>query len=99
MMRVLVCGGRNYDDLGSVWGQLDACHALEGPIACIIQGGAAGADLLAAKWAAYNDVRCVTYSPDLMLSEGKPDLVIAFPGGTADMIRQAKEAGVPVRQP
>jgi predicted Rossmann-fold nucleotide-binding protein len=36
-----------------------------------------------------------------MLSEGKPDLVIAFPGGrgTADMIRQAKEAGVPVRQP
>jgi hypothetical protein len=33
-----------------------------------------------------------------MLEEGKPDLVIAFPGGrgTADMIRQAKEAGVEV---
>lgn len=36
-----------------------------------------------------------------MLERGKPDLVIAFlaPGsrGTADMVRQAKEAGVPVK--
>jgi hypothetical protein len=33
-----------------------------------------------------------------MLDEGKPDLVIAFPGGsgTADMVRRAKAAGVPV---
>jgi hypothetical protein len=30
--------------------------------------------------------------------EWKPDLVIAFPGGrgTADMVKQAKAAGVPV---
>lgn len=36
----------------------------------------------------------------LMLSEGQPDLVVAFPGGsgTADMVRIAKAAGVPVRQ-
>ena len=35
-----------------------------------------------------------------MLEEGKPDLVIAFPGGkgTANMIGQAKEAGIPVRE-
>lgn len=36
-----------------------------------------------------------------MLERGKPDLVIAFlaPGsrGTANMVRQAKEAGVPVK--
>lgn len=34
-----------------------------------------------------------------MLLEGKPDLVIAFPGGrgTADMVRRAQEAGVVVR--
>lgn len=34
-----------------------------------------------------------------MLDEGKPDLVVAFPGGrgTADMVRRAKAAGVPVR--
>jgi hypothetical protein len=33
-----------------------------------------------------------------MLDEGKPDLVLAFPGGTgtADMVRRAQKAGVPV---
>lgn len=31
-----------------------------------------------------------------MLSEGRPDLVVAFPGGkgTADMVRRARAAGV-----
>jgi hypothetical protein len=31
-----------------------------------------------------------------MLDEGKPDLVVAFPGGggTANMCKQAREAGV-----
>ena len=35
-----------------------------------------------------------------MLAEGKPDLVLAFPGGTgtADMVSKAKAAGVPVRE-
>lgn len=35
-----------------------------------------------------------------MLDEGKPDLVIAFPGGrgTADMVRRAKAAGVKVHE-
>lgn len=34
-----------------------------------------------------------------MLDEGKPDLVVAFPGGTgtADMVRRAKRAGVQVQ--
>jgi hypothetical protein len=33
-----------------------------------------------------------------MLEEGKPDLMVAFPGerGTANMCKQAREAGVPV---
>ena len=33
-----------------------------------------------------------------MLMEGKPDLVVAFPGGagTANMIKQARKAGVEV---
>ena len=33
-----------------------------------------------------------------MLAEGKPDLVVAFPGGagTANMIEQARAAGVRV---
>ena len=35
-----------------------------------------------------------------MIQEGKPDLVIAFPGGagTADMVRRARMAGVEVRE-
>lgn len=35
-----------------------------------------------------------------MLDEGRPDLVLAFPGGsgTADMIRRARRAGVEVRK-
>lgn len=35
-----------------------------------------------------------------MLREGRPDVVIAFPGerGTADMMKQAKRAGVPVHE-
>lgn len=34
-----------------------------------------------------------------MLDDGKPDMVLAFPGGrgTADMVRRAKAAGVEVR--
>jgi hypothetical protein len=35
-----------------------------------------------------------------MLDEGKPDLVVAFPGagGTKDMVRRAVKAGVPVHE-
>lgn len=35
-----------------------------------------------------------------MLDKGKPDLVLAFPGGagTADMIRRAEAANVPVKR-
>ena len=36
-----------------------------------------------------------------MLDEGRPDLVVAFPGhhGTADIVRRARAAGIKVRQP
>jgi len=35
-----------------------------------------------------------------MLDEGKPDLVVAFPGGggTKDMVRRAVKAGVSVHE-
>jgi len=35
-----------------------------------------------------------------MIDEGKPDLVLAFPGGrgTADMVRRARAAGIEVRE-
>lgn len=36
----------------------------------------------------------------IMLKEGKPDLVVAFPGGkgTADMVRKARKAGVAIME-
>ena len=78
----------------------------------IIAGGATGADRLAVEWAAVNWTQYREFKADWnkhgraagpirnqrMLDEGKPDLVVAFPGGrgTADMVRRAKAAGVVV---
>jgi hypothetical protein len=80
-----------------------------GPVT-IIQGGARGADKLAREWAEDRGVGCVTFRADWekhgpsagpirngqMLSEGKPNLVLAFPGGrgTADMVQRAHAASV-----
>jgi hypothetical protein len=118
-MRVLVCGGRNYENKEHVWSVLDEICNPEGdflPIrpVTIIHGGAEGADLLADGWAVHNWVEIEEYLADWdtygraagpirnqrMLDEGKPDLVIAFPGGrgTADMVRRARAAGMPVHE-
>jgi predicted Rossmann-fold nucleotide-binding protein len=112
MTRVLVCGGRDYSDSRRVYQVLDKLHA-EAGISCLIQGGARGADALALRWAEnISGVPSENYEADWeahgtfagparnkrMLDEGRPDLVIAFPGGrgTADMIRKARKAGVEV---
>lgn len=110
-MRVLVCGGRNYKDADRFGVVLNKLHDAVG-ISLIIQGGAKGADDLAYAWANLNGVEQQQFDADWenqgsfagparnkrMLDEGKPDLVIAFPGGrgTADMIRKARRAGVEV---
>lgn len=111
-MRVLVTGGRNYDDSHRVYAVLNKLHA-EAGIDCIIEGGARGADDLARRWAEnVGGVPVETYEADWenqgtfagparnarMLAEGRPDLVIAFPGGrgTADMTRKARKAGVEI---
>lgn len=80
----------------------------------IITGGARGADFLAqrfalgcriphtvypAQWEMYG--KSAGYRRNIqMLEEGKPDLVVAFPGGkgTAMMIDIAKKAGVEVME-
>ncbi len=112
-VRAMVCGGRDYTDKVTVWGWLQAIHLKRG-ISIIIEGGATGADALAASWAVVEGVPVEQFPADWkahgraagpirnqrMLDEGKPDIVIAFPGGrgTADMVRRAKTAGIPVRQ-
>jgi hypothetical protein len=108
-MRILVCGGRDFNNDALLNETLNQhkCDDLT-----IIEGGAKGADLGALHWARHNAVPVETYRADWdkygkragyirnvqMLNEGKPDLVIAFPGGkgTQMMIMLAKSAGVPV---
>ena len=107
MTRVLVTGGRDFDDSAYVFEKLDMYALLFG-ISILYQGGARGADLAAYHWALSRGVAEKTveaewdrYGPaagrirnQKMLSEFKPDCVIAFPGGpgTRDMVGRARAA-------
>lgn len=112
MTRVLVCGGRDYQDRDALFRTLDDLHA-ERPITAIIEGGADGADYLAAQWSAFRGIpehrrfyadwaihgRAAGPKRNArMIDEGKPDICVAAPGGsgTADMVRRAYEAGIEV---
>ena len=80
----------------------------------IISGCAKGPDTFALQWAVWAGFTQDKYPAEWekygksagpirnqqMIDEGKPDLVIAFPGGagTADMIRRAKKAGIEVKE-
>lgn len=108
--RVLVCGGRTFADKELLFRTLD--ELLGGRNRVIIHGGARGADSLAGMWAltrANNVVVCRAdwrrHGPSagpirnrVMMTNERPQAVIAFPGGpgTADMVRVARRAGVPV---
>lgn len=83
-----------------------------GKMAVIIHGNARGADFLADQYAREKSLRVISFPADWdlhgkaagpirnkqMLDEGKPHAVIAFPGGagTANMIKLAKNKGIPV---
>lgn len=91
-MRLLVCGGRDYDDIATLHRKLQALHDLR-PISVLIHGAAMGADSMAGSWARHRGIPEHPYPADWtkhrkaagpirnqqMLDEGKPDLVIAFP--------------------
>lgn len=110
-IRLLVCGGRDFNDQSSVFAHLDAIHD-DRRISCIISGAASGADHLAYNWARDRGVEVREFPADWkthgraagpirnrqMLSEGRPDAVVAFSGGrgTADMKKAARAAGIPV---
>lgn len=81
-------------------------------IDAVVEGDARGADRLAGEWAYRRGVENIKFCAEweklgrkagpirnqLMLDEGEPDLVVAFPGGrgTADMMMRARSAGVEV---
>lgn len=107
-MRVLVCGGRDFDNWKMVHSQLTDLKP-----SVIINGGSRGADFLATKWANHNGVSLIVYpalwsrgrkaGPErnaFMRADSRPDLVVAFPGGrgTFDMVTRAKNAGLEVKE-
>ena len=139
MMRILVCGGRDYGELtglkphSTLWNKkyAEARHVIDSisayvsqfatvdptdmeqlPDVIIISGMAKGVDSLAVDWAIVHWCNVEEYPANWkkygkaagfirnkqMLVEGKPDVVLAFPGGrgTASMVALAKEAGVKV---
>lgn len=114
-MKVLVCGGRAFNDNLMIDRVLLELHTFKKHFTELIHGGAAGVDRLAGLWAKRHGVPVHVYEADWnsfgrgagpirnqrMLDDGKPDLVVAFPGGrgTADMVRRAREAGVEVIDP
>ena len=113
-MRVLVCGGRKFSDRELLYKVLNIIHnGIKGGITTIIHGGASGADSIAGEWSvdvlkkeaevylANWNLHKTAAGPirnRKMLKEGKPDIVVAFPGGsgTSDMIKIAAAAGVKV---
>lgn len=106
-----MCGGRDYSDACVLDSYLDRLHAAH-RLSRLIHGGARGADSLAGRWAESRHVPVEVYLAEWarhgraagpirnerMLREGKPDLVVAFPGGagTAHMVRLARKSLVPV---
>lgn len=106
-IRVLVCGGRDYRNWPCLSGVLDRLHA-ENEFVEVIHGAAPGADTLADSWARSRGIPTRRFIAlwqtegkaagplrnQRMLDEGRPDMVIIFPGGkgTADMTRRAKAA-------
>jgi len=111
-MRVLVCGGRDFNDALTLGSWLGGIHKNQGPITLLIDGGARGADFMAREFAKWMEIPVQTFEADWnrhgraagpirnkqMLDEGRPDLVVAFEGGrgTANMVEQAKVAGIRV---
>jgi hypothetical protein len=111
-MRVLVTGGRSFDDADMLDAALDDLNAEFG-ISCVIHGLAQGADTLAGYWAHKRKIEVFAIRADWkrygkdagpirngdLLKKGRPDLVLAFPGGkgTRNMMQQADKAGVPIK--
>lgn len=111
MTRALICGGRDFRDRALFFYEMDVLREKHG-ITVVIHGGAQGADHLAEAWGLIRGLHVERYAADWgrhgnaagpirnqrMIDEGKPDLVVAFPGGrgTADMVRRARAAGIKV---
>lgn len=110
----LVCGGRRFADQDMFDGAMSDLVRIRGMPRVVIHGGAKGADMMGAIWAVKHAITCVAFSPDWnkhgkaagpirnqeMIDDGKPKMVIAFPGGrgTSDMVDRARKSGIDVAE-
>ena len=110
-MRVLVCGGRDFSDSAALYRKLD-WFARKHLVDVVIEGDARGADRMAGYWARKRRIENLKFPADWgrwgkragyvrnveMLEKGKPDVVLAFPGGrgTEMMTGLARERGIQV---
>lgn len=110
-MKIIICGGRDYNDYDYAFEQLDALHQLWGGITEVIEGGAKGADRIGRRWAQMRHIKVTTveanwntegkaagYKRNVRMAGLNPDRVIAFPGGkgTEHMKRIAHAHNIPV---
>lgn len=109
-MRVLVCGGRDFNNASVVEDVLNSIHEAK-PITLIIQGEARGADRLGKLWAKGRGIptldcpanwelygKSAGYIRNKYMAEMNPDIGVAFPGGkgTANMVKIMRERNIEV---
>lgn len=108
-MRILVCGGRDYNDWKVIETALEHFKPTE-----LVHGGCRGVDTIAGNWAKRKGIPVQEFKADWdkfgraagpirnqqMLDEAKPELLLMFPGGvgTRGMANLAREAGVKVTE-
>ena len=113
-MRVLVYGGRTWMDVkGRPARYLNRLRDNYGTTLIVIEGGADGADREARLWCRKHGVHCATVEAtwdvngpsagplrNMAMASLQPDLGIECTGGrgTANMRKQLKAAGIPIRQ-
>jgi len=110
-MRLLISGGRHFDDAVAVLSELGRIHA-EYPVTVLIHGGLPAIGATAEDWARQNDVHIVRYPANwsllgkqadtkrnrFMLEDSRPDALLAFPGGrhVQELVQQARAKNIPV---
>lgn len=110
-LKVLVCGGREFNDANFIFAELDRLHA-HFHFVTVIEGDARGVDRIAGEWARARGLTLIEFPADWvnegrhaalirnerMVRDAKPDLVIAFPGGqgTSHTCWHAARSGIDV---
>lgn len=112
MIKLIVCGGRDYADKEKVFATLDKIAQAKGEV-FVIQGGMTGADKIAADWAASRGFPCAEVvalwdyfgkaagpKRNLWMTYMGPQGVVAFPGGdgTEGMKAIARDLGLKVME-